>query len=118
MYPFLGISSMNLLKKSCLQVCAKKCVAITADFSYSVTTLVSIKDMILPSQSLKIFHYIPLTLYKKKLVYKFSNVCSCLFRVHCSTETRERLLRRLSHWARKVLGLGVYWATTFTIGRG
>ena len=55
---------------------------------------------------------------QEKTCLQISNVCSCLFRVHCSTETRERLLRRLSHWARKVLGLGVYWATTFTIGRG
>ena len=30
LYPFLGINSKNILKKSCLQECAKKWVAITA----------------------------------------------------------------------------------------
>ena len=30
LYPFLGIASKNILKKSCLQECAKKWVAITA----------------------------------------------------------------------------------------
>ena len=30
LYPFLGIASKNILKKSCLQECAKRWVAITA----------------------------------------------------------------------------------------
>ena len=42
LYPFLGNNFKNILKKSCLQECAKKWDLSQPELSYSVTTLVLI----------------------------------------------------------------------------
>ena len=88
MYPFLGINSKNILKKSCLQQCAKKWVAITAGtllcciyFRFKIRrTADSSFDIFLVTMVLHLLSYIELKLKKLKIIYylghqRFASPC-------------------------------------------